>query len=286
LRVRREVERHLETKAEDLLRAVVGEGNLSVRVSANLDFDQIERTVSSVDPEAQVILQEDRSEIVPGNEEQGAAQSITSTTYEPARSVESFNRSGARLDRLTVAVIVGHRLETGEDGEPVPVPRDPDEMAGIQELVGSAVGLVPDRGDVITVTNLPFIRTDPPAPPPAPPVGMLERIEEFQRPIVALLGILMALGMGLALLRTVSRTEASQQTLPGNEARAIAKGSPSDHPERDEDKTSTLPGGGEGAGQRGFREEASESPAPLARLAQIENPDLTARVVRTWMKEA
>ncbi|MGH7504824.1 MAG: flagellar basal-body MS-ring/collar protein FliF, partial [Longimicrobiales bacterium] len=62
LGLRREVESYLEMKAQDLVAEVVGAGNVRVRVAADLNFDKVDRTVQSIDPDETVALQEERSE--------------------------------------------------------------------------------------------------------------------------------------------------------------------------------------------------------------------------------
>ncbi|TVP45371.1 MAG: flagellar M-ring protein FliF [Gemmatimonadales bacterium] len=272
-RVRLEVERHLEKKAEDLLVAVVGEGNLSVRVAAELDFDRVERTTRSVDPDQQVALVEERAEITPGTPEQGAAQLTSSTTYEPTRSVESFARSGARIQRLNVAVLVGHHVTTDAAGAVAQAPRSADDLARIEALVAQAVGLLPDRGDGITVTNLPFLGMDvgPPAPMASP--GVLEWAERLQRPIVALLALLLASGLGLALIRGMSGAAPVDPARLEADATAGALGSGA--PGEDERVPAAL---GVSPGAMAPRPAAA---APV----RVEDPELTARLVRSWMRE-
>jgi flagellar M-ring protein FliF len=276
LRIRLEVERHLQRKAEELLVAVVGEGNVSVRVSADLDFDRLERTVRAVDPEQQVTLTDSRAEITPGVPEQGAAQLTTSTTYEPTRSVESFARSGARIERLNVAVLVGHRLVPGANGTVNQEPLTADEMERLEALVAQAVGLFPDRGDGISVMNLPFVGLDAPlAAPPAPP-GVLDILERFQRPILGLLGLLLATGLGFGMLRSLSasgRTEAEGAEASG---RSLPAGAPV--PSDGGESAAAAPAAPVSAAPPRVR----AAPAPAV---AVDDPELTARLVRSWMRE-
>lgn len=280
LRIRREFERHLEEKTEDLLAAVVGSGNLSVRVSAELDFDRVERTTRTVDGDRQATLQADRSEIVPGSEDQGAAQVITSTTFEPTRSVESIARNGTRVERLTVAVVVGHRAVRSPEGEVTDVPREPEEMVRIEELVARAVGLVPERGDGITVMNLPLVLPDAGQPVPLlagpAPRGFLELLERFHRPALGLLGLLFAVGMGFSTLRRFSRISAPEALRDGSGQPALGPGQVDDpRQSRPGDPAAATVGAGGGVGA---------SP-PTKHPVVIENPELATRLVRSWMKE-
>jgi len=282
LRVRREVEQHLEQKVEDLLVAVVGEGNLSVRVSADLDFDQLDRTTQTVDGEQQAIIQDDQSEIVPGAPEQGAAQSARSTTFEPSRSIETLQRSGARVARLTAAVVVGHHLEPDGAGAFIQTPREAPELERIEGLVALAVGIQPERGDAITVTNMPFLPFSRPASPPQEPTptGVLDILREFHRPILGLVGLLLAAGLGMAMMRKVGKAAPAgggQLTATGPTPKALGAGEGEDAAggTKEPPKPKSLD----------VRQESQALP-PMPETPRVQDPELTARVIRSWMKEA
>lgn len=281
LRVRREVEQHLEKKVEDLLVAVVGEGNLSVRVSADLDFDQLDRTTQTVDGDQPAILQDDQSEITPGAPEQGAGQSARSTTFEPSRSIETLQRSGARVARLTAAVVVGHHLEPTPEGGFNQTPREAVELERIEALVALAVGIQPDRGDAITVTNMPFLpfSRPPPAPEEPSPTGILQILQEFHRPILGLVGLLLAAGLGLAMMKKVGNGSPQNQTIAagGGSPKALGAGEESAATAQAEEppKPKSLD----------VRQESQALP-PMPEAPRVQDPELTARVIRSWMKEA
>jgi flagellar M-ring protein FliF len=76
--------------------------------------------------------------------------------YEVSKSVREVTRQPGAVKRLTVAVLVNGVAETGADGTSTLVPRPEAEIATLQDLVASAVGFDPARGDQITVKSLPF----------------------------------------------------------------------------------------------------------------------------------
>src|SRR5690349_1954818 len=51
LEIQRQLEQHLAGKVEDLLATVVGYGRARAEVSAEMSFDQVDRTVESFDPD-------------------------------------------------------------------------------------------------------------------------------------------------------------------------------------------------------------------------------------------
>jgi len=197
LEMQLQLEDYLESRVSELLEPMVGAANVRVRVSAQLDHEQIERRTEAVDPTQQVLTGEERSEIEPGDPSQGAASTIQHNTFDVTRSTEISTRTPGAVERLTVAVALN---------EAAPRAADPTLIARIEALVGNAVGLDPDRGDAISVLAVPF---QAPLPGPtidsAPSTGPLDLIREFQRPIVLALALVLIFVLalkGLSLART------------------------------------------------------------------------------------
>lgn len=267
LDMRQRVEDYLEEKAQALLDRIVGSEDATVRVAAELDFDRLDRTVQSVDPESQVTVEEELAEVIPGDASQGASSVESSSTFETSRSVETLSREGGRITRLSVAVLLNDRAE--EDG-----PWQAEELARIQALVQNAVGFDPARGDVISVNAVPF---DPaPATPgaePAPPPGILEWVRVLQRPVLGLLGAVVTLVLVLRLLGQL-KTQG-----PSGGGRLAAAG----------EAPSLAPGQGRAEGEADTgQEEGRAAPRQIAQPSpvEVERPEMTARVVRAWLKEA
>src|SRR5690606_9889162 len=55
MEMQQSVEKYLTGKAERLLETVAGLGRPRIQVGADLNFDQVERTVESFDPDGQVL---------------------------------------------------------------------------------------------------------------------------------------------------------------------------------------------------------------------------------------
>ena len=284
LGLRRDVESYLEMKAEDLVGQVVGAGNVRVRVAADLNFDKLDRTVQTVDPEQTVTLQEERSEIVPGEGQVGAGTSAESATYEASRTLEQFSGAAGSINRLTVAVLVNEGVgaapagEAAPDGAPpvAPVPTlSPDQLTRVEALVRNAVGLDVTRGDYITVVSFPFDVVSVPVTTVDGP-GILQQLPQYQRPFITILALLLAFVLALKTLRAV-RPQVIEVAAP-KEQPALGAGD-------DDDEL-------EGAPVEAALTAAAQQPAlansphakALARSAQT--PDMAARVIRAWMKEA
>ncbi|MFQ5537916.1 MAG: flagellar M-ring protein FliF C-terminal domain-containing protein, partial [Gemmatimonadota bacterium] len=123
LRVQRQIEEYLERKAESVVQQIVGPGAATVRVAAALNFDRLDRTVQAVNPDQQLLVSEDRAEITPGDPSQGAGSVTTNAVYEATRSVETYSRAGARIERLTVAVVLSDRRVENASGSAAFEPR-------------------------------------------------------------------------------------------------------------------------------------------------------------------
>lgn len=267
LQVRRQIESYLESKAMALVDEVVGPHNASVRVSADLNFDQVDRTTRGVNPDQQATVSEDRAEITPANQQQGAGSVTTNTVYENAHTVETVSHGGAELQRLTVAVVLGEKRIKARDGSVTYQSRDPAETTRIEALVKNAVGFNARRGDEISVVSAPI---EPPAPPEPTETGpgFMGSLLQYQRPLIALAGLLVALVVIMKILASF-RAMAPRHVLPA--------------PGRERALPSVESQSGLGSVQAAPALAAgpAEAPAP-----QVTDPDMTARVIRAWMKDA
>src|SRR3546814_276346 len=81
--------------------------------------------------------------------------------YEISKTVRQRTRESGEVQRLSVAVLVDGTYTANADGEPVYVPRTPEQIAKIETLVKSAIGFQADRGDTVEVVNMEFVRLEP-----------------------------------------------------------------------------------------------------------------------------
>jgi len=181
------LEKTLEKRVQTMLEKAVGQDWVIVRVSADLDFKQIEQTEETFDPEASTIRSEQRSEekakggnpipsgipgvqsnIPPGQAPTGSARSSTfqksneTINYEINRKTRHIVEPMGRIRKLSVAVLLDGSYEkvTGKDGSEVLkyIPRTPEEMKRYESIVKKAVGYNAERGDQVEVVNTPFQR--------------------------------------------------------------------------------------------------------------------------------
>jgi len=155
LGLQREVETYLETKAQSLLNQVLGPQRSIVRVRATLNFQQVERTIETYDPDRVVLRSEERIEENAG--EKGTTENSISN-YEVDRTIERIVGAVGTIRNLSVALIIdpgSSQTEAGGAAEPVGKTLSQAEIERLGGIVKNAVGFVPER-DVFQVTSMAF----------------------------------------------------------------------------------------------------------------------------------
>jgi len=159
LELRKSVEDYLENKAQTLLDGVLGAGKAVVRVSANLNLEQIQQSVESYDPESAVVRSEER---VANTEAGGGSNESSVTNYEMNKTVQSIAGEVGNIERLSIAVMVDGTYETAGAGDKAAkkfVPRSDAELKKIAGIVKSAVGFDAKRSDYFEIASIAFDRT-------------------------------------------------------------------------------------------------------------------------------
>lgn len=181
----RAYEKNVEERIQSLLDRIVGGGKSVARVTASFDFKQVERVEEKFDPESIAVRSEQRTEEkgasstsgtgVPGVQTNlgktapsaptssgGGSKNDETLNYEVSRSTAKIIEPVGALSKISVAVLVDGKYETpaavkeGQVAKAKYVPRSPDELQKIETLVKSAVGFSGERGDQLSVQNIPF----------------------------------------------------------------------------------------------------------------------------------
>jgi flagellar M-ring protein FliF len=153
------VERDLENKVLDIFQGLLGPNKTRVKVSAELDFDQVNKTVESYDPNTKVIRSQQRDETgSKGDPTQGASQQKEGsiTNYEFDRTVAQIISTPGTRKRITVSVAVDGTYKTDKEGARNYVPRTPEDLEKFSALIKNAVGFKPGSKDEVFVTNVQF----------------------------------------------------------------------------------------------------------------------------------
>ncbi|MBE0617068.1 MAG: flagellar M-ring protein FliF, partial [Proteobacteria bacterium] len=297
LEFKRAYEKEVERRVREMLERVLGSGAAVVQVSARFDFDRVEETSETFDPEAVAVRSEERqseSSSGPGGPAgvPGVASNVTgapaaggsaggassreteTVNYEVSKKVTRVQKTPGALTRLTVAVAVDGTYREGEGGAKEFVPRTAEELAQMRSLVEKAVGHDSTRGDEVEVTSIPFR-----------PAETLETPRGFWGPDListlakygafALVALLLVVGVARPLLRWLgSATPAPQVIGPVTVAemeRKLAAEAAAEPFKLDETTpTDTVK-----------RETLKKR---LGEMVQTE-PDIAAQLIRSWMTE-
>lgn len=183
--LKRDYEKQLAQKIEELLSRTVGFGNVKAQVRADMDFDQITENSEIYDPEGQVARstqtvtendmskQEGSSEVSIANNLPNAGgggegsegvinntnRSETITNFEISKTTRLHVKEIGEINKLSIAVLVNQKATKAEDGTTTFEPRSKDEMENLTNLVKSAVGYDESRGDQLVVQNMPFVNS-------------------------------------------------------------------------------------------------------------------------------
>jgi flagellar M-ring protein FliF len=158
--LKRKVEAYLSDKAQSMLDQVLGAGKSVVRVNAELNFNQTEKTTKSYDPNIIIRSQEtnNQSEIVYDTNSE-TKRGTTLTNYEVGETVEHLISEVGAVKKLSIAVMVdGTYKDSERNGQYIRefIPRTLEEMTKITGVVKNAVGFDETRSDLLSIENIVF----------------------------------------------------------------------------------------------------------------------------------
>ena len=162
LELQMRVESYLQDKAQSMLDQVLGPGHSIVRLSAALDFRQIEKTSEMYDQDLAAVLSEEE-ESQTFQDSTGGGENTSEhriTNYQLPKSIERVVNDIGSIERLSVSVLVNGKYEEreNESGETVEefIPRSDEELARFSSMVRNAVGINTKRNDQIDIQCVPF----------------------------------------------------------------------------------------------------------------------------------
>ena len=176
LEMRKSVEKDLSSKVQSMIEGVLGPGSAIVRVTADLDFNRLEKTEEKYDPENAVV----RTEVITSEKSEGSAgvaegvagvqaaetgrgekknsrsKEVIKNTYEINRTMQKVIQAAGSIKSLSVAVFIKKKSVSQDDGTINYVDRSPEEMSTFDEIVKKAIGFVQSRGDSVVVKEISF----------------------------------------------------------------------------------------------------------------------------------
>ncbi|NVJ60346.1 MAG: flagellar M-ring protein FliF [Gammaproteobacteria bacterium] len=305
LKLTREKQADLQSKVEQILTPIVGDGNFTVQVNVDMDFTKKEQTQQLFNPEQPAIRSErkleDISSIggaagVPGalsnqppaaanipeqagengqataSSDQGSKRLEAERNYDLDTTINHIKQQVGKVNRVSVSVGLDYINDPQNSGERIA--RTPEQIANITRLIQGAVGYNVARGDRVEIESFQFVR--PQRLPDPEPLAFYEQplFQSLWKPITAILiGIFAIFGFFRPLLRKLTQ----QPDMPV----AI----------RDDDDLSL----GDNAAALGLGVDNSlELPGPsLAGSPKSEkakniagnDPTMVAQLVRNWVEE-
>ncbi|HHE55036.1 MAG TPA: flagellar M-ring protein FliF [Caldithrix abyssi] len=304
------LEKALQEKVKSIVAGVVGPENAVVKVTAELDFDQIERTREEYDPESKVLLSQEEY-IESSNDQVDSLNNYTvrkvTSNYELSKTIERYVSNSGNIKRLAVAVLVNGKYEkqTDENGnvQMVYQPRSEEELNQIAALVKSAVGFNEDRGDVVEVQKMQLVNHQPEVEEPK----LIDQIGfDFWQQLITYALIALGLLLAFVLLRNLLKTSINNLIIPGPEGTPALTNGQNDEkqqlsaPENAQKESLAVTGQVAGEEPLALPEDMfmkKLSPEARAKLMAndkmtsevykfvSEKPEDAAKLVRTWLLE-
>ncbi len=292
LSFQQEVERRLELRAQTLLDKTMGQDKAMVRVSAALDFSQVEKTEELFDAEEPVIrseqLDQEQNGVpttngIPGVQsnlqgtsgtpsgENSSTRTSRTTNYEISKTISKVVNPIGTIQKLSVSILVADKIIPATETTPATTEaRTAEELKSVENMVSAALGIVPDRGDQINVISMPFTESpqDTVTQEDAP-INMLYEYLPFVKIAFIALGILFFYFLLVRPLIKTMKGEVQQhfKTVEALEQERIAaeQALAIEQKEREELKF--------------------EDPITILRREVMDDPIPAAHIIKNWLQE-
>ena len=185
LEIKQKLEREIQRKVQSMLSQVLGGGRVVVRASVEVETGKVETQKEIYDPDKTAVVSERKiqeketgvekkpqgvpgtSTNVPpvvnlnaGNQVTTKEKKDVTKNYDVSKTIEKAITPVFKIKRITVAVLVDgkYQKEKDKNGNVIIkfVPRSPQEIKTYEDIVKSAIGYDPKRGDRVTVASVPF----------------------------------------------------------------------------------------------------------------------------------
>jgi len=221
MELQQKIERETTQKILNTVEPYLGANKARASVSAEVELNAGDQTEEVIDPNPVVMTSqksEEQSQPAwvagapgtasnvprgtprPGYGGNALTRKMESSTYGVSKTVTRMKLEKGAIKRLSAAVLVDHKSTVDPAGKRLLTPRTPQEMKTIRDLIVAAAGIIEQRGDLLTVENLPFEGPEIPPMGPAVPIQVrspfwewLARIftkEWFQRYRYVVVGVL------------------------------------------------------------------------------------------------
>lgn len=216
--IKKSVETYLAHKAQSMLDNVIGYGNGIVEINADLNFDQVQKTMESYDPDSQVAISEQTVKTSNNGKSVGdstAQQSQNTTTnYEISKTMQKVVESSGNITRLSVAVVVNDipkRITKDGKEEIIYEPRPKEQIQKLEDIIRNSVGVNPERKDLFTIESIPF-ETREIEPVEITKPGVMDDVNKWSNPIL----LILAAAASLLFLKGLMKKLKNQKIIIGS----------------------------------------------------------------------
>lgn len=192
LEFRQSLEREYLAKIRSTLDPLLGPDRYRAGVNVECDFTSGEQSEETFDPTKSVMVTSAHTEDISGaaaaagipgtasnlprpaprlpGSSSGVSRKTENITYQTSRVVRHIKIPQGSVRRLSVAVLVDHKIRwegEGAKARRVLEPPSPESLKVVRDVLAGVVGFQQERGDQILVESLPFESTLLAEPPPA-----------------------------------------------------------------------------------------------------------------------
>jgi flagellar M-ring protein FliF len=181
---------------EAMLDEAIGPGHVHVVATVSMNFDNVDQTQTTYDPNGQVALSQQNAtnksttsqpsqtvsvqNNLPNPPGSGSAPTTSSTqqtqttNYDVSATIKHLVQNAPQISRISVAVLMDGVSTADAKGKATWAPRSADQIAAITNLVKGAVGFEASRGDVVDVETIPFFGDNEAGS--AKPASLMQRV--------------------------------------------------------------------------------------------------------------
>jgi flagellar M-ring protein FliF len=206
LEFQQQIEKSLVAKVSATLEPLLGTERFRASASVECDFSAGQLSEETYDPDKSVMLTSQTTEDITGggaapdsaagvpgtastlpnpaprapSARAGTTRKTENVTYQSSRVVRQTSIPKGTVKRVSIAVLVDQNVTWQKEGAKTVralAPPPPETLKIIRDVVTSAAGLKPERGDLLTVESLPFestLNSEPPTPLTSAPTGERE----------------------------------------------------------------------------------------------------------------
>jgi flagellar M-ring protein FliF len=276
LEYQHQVESQLAGRVQSMLEGIIGKNKAIVRASADIDFEQIDLSEETFDPDSSVVRSKQRrSESSDkgnplSNDAKGKASARKEdevVNYEISRITRHVIKPSGAIKRISVSAVVDGTYEvvTSGDGSETKkyLPRSEEDLRQFENVVKNAIGFDGERGDQVYVSSFPLSVSVEPSFEEIQGIDWLALVRQYSKTFINLALVFLVF---MFVVRPLLKSVKTMGPLVQPRKRLPVGEGPSDEPAK-------LAEGAE----VGMREKTM-------RLAR-DNSERTEQLIRGWLSE-